>query len=104
MKKMSILGTVLLLIMALYAAPPASVEANDVKTFTGKVQMVDSEEKSVVVGGPEGDMVLYMEKHSRITKEGAPKSLADLQAGAIVQVTYTVVSDDNIVKTIAIMP
>ncbi len=82
-----------------------SVQAADsAQKLTGKVKDVDLDEQSVVVGGPSGDIVVYMESKSRIVMGGKAKSLKDVKVGSVVEVSYIESGADNVVQAIRLSP
>ncbi len=89
-----------LLLMMLAVSPAYSGEA--MENITGKVKDVDLAEKSIVVGGQTGDMVLYIESDSAITKGSEAKSLKDVKLGSVIRVTYVQAGDEKQVKSISL--
>ena len=76
----------------------------DAAAMTGKVKDVDLKEKSVVVGGAQGDVVVYVEDGTRINEGGAARSLRHVRVGSIVRLTYTTVAGEKVAQTISITP
>ncbi len=72
--------------------------------LTGKVKDVDLDEQSVVVGGPGGDIVVYLESKSKIMMGAQAKSLKDVKVGSVVEVNYIQSGADNVVQTILLSP
>ena len=105
MKDFAKAGICLLLIVfaavCLVVAPAAAEQG--AASFTGKVKDVDLQERSVVAGSPDGDVVVYIEKESRITSGGEAKPLADITVGMVVKVVYTVAGEDKIVESVDIL-
>ncbi len=78
--------------------------ADSAQKLTGKVKDVDLNERSVVVGGPSGDIVVYMESGSKITMGAQAKSLKDVKVGSVIEVNYIQSGSDNVVRTILLTP
>ena len=95
------LSTISIFIIAVFliAGPAFTAETLDV---TGKVKDVDMDEKSIVVGTPDGDKVFYIEKDSQIKQGGNAKTLKDVSIGMVVEIKYQISGDDNIVVVINI--
>ncbi len=72
--------------------------------LTGKVKDVDLDEQSVVVGGPGGDIVVYMEGSSKILKGGQAKTLKDIKVGSVIEVNFVKSGADKVVQRIVISP
>ncbi len=72
--------------------------------LTGKVKDVDLDEQSVVVGGPGGDIVVYVESSSKIMKGGKAMSLKDVKVGSVVDLTFVKSGSDNVVQSIVLSP
>jgi len=97
-------AVVISLIIVFFVVGLSGVQAQETaKKFVGKVQDVDLDEKSVVIGSPKGDIVVYMESHAQIKKGKTLKSLSDLKVGTMVEVTYKTVAEDKIVESIEIV-
>ena len=86
------------------AGLPMAHSGSEVHKFIGKVKYVDFDEKSLVVGGPNGDMVVYIENTTRIKMKNQAKSLKDVKVGGIVEVHFQKDGDDNIGRSIIINP
>ena len=71
---------------------------------TGKVKDVDLREQSVIVGGPGGDMAIYVDKNTRIRQGGAVRSLSHIKVGSIVRIEYRSMADDLVANTISLAP
>ena len=84
-------------------AVPAAVAAEGTASITGKVKDVDLQEKSVVVGSPGGDMVVYIEDGTKITSAGETKSLADISVGMVVKVAYAMAGEDRIAGSVTLL-
>lgn len=98
-------GVCLLLISitAVCLAVMPSAAEQGAASFTGKVKDVDLQEKSVVAGSPDGDVVVYIEKGSQITSDGQAKSLADIKVGMVVKVVYTTAGEDKIAESVTLL-
>jgi hypothetical protein len=73
-------------------------------SVTGKVKDVDLREQSVIVGGPGGDMAVYVDDRTRISKGGAARSLGRIKVGSIVRIEYRSMGADLIANTISLSP
>lgn len=100
----TIRAVVISLFIVFFVVGVSAVQAQETaKKFTGKVQDVDLDEKSVVIGSPKGDIVVYIESQSQIKKGNTLKSLSDLKVGTMVEVTYKIVAQDKIVESLVIV-
>lgn len=84
------------------AAMPAGAEQG-AAVITGKVKDVDLQEKSLVAGSPDGDVVIYIEKDSKITADGRAISLADIKVGMVVKVVYSMAGEDKIAESVGLI-
>ncbi len=82
----------------------AAHAADSAQKITGKVKDVDLDEQSVVVGGPGGDIVVYMESGSKITMGGQAKTLKDVKVGGVVEVDYVQSGSDKVIRAIRLTP
>jgi hypothetical protein len=73
-------------------------------TVTGKVKDVDLRERSLIVGGPGGDMAVYVDKNTGIHQGGAAVSLNQISVGAIVRIEYRSMANDLVAITISLAP
>jgi hypothetical protein len=101
-KKMSI---IFLCIIALgFISIPIDLQAGDTtQKITGKIKDVDLEEKSVVVGTPDGDMVFYIETGSQIKKGTETITIKDLKIGIVIEMTFKTSGDDHIAELIVVV-
>ncbi len=88
------------IILGLCSAPAA----DSAQTLTGKVKDVDLDEQSVVVGGPGGDIVVYMESNSKVMMGGQAKSLKDVKVGSVVEVAFVKSGTEKVVQSIILSP
>jgi hypothetical protein len=71
--------------------------------ITGKIKDVDLDEKSVVVGTPDGDKVFYIETGSQIKKGTEAITIKELKIGIVIEMTFKKSGDDNIAELIVIV-
>jgi len=99
-KKTAVLALGILLLISFI--PLTAMGTDPVKQFSGTVKYVDVNEKSVVVGGPQQDMVFYIDDDSKIKIGKVDKKFRNIRVGNIVKIGYSQVDGDNIVKTLSI--
>ncbi len=101
-KKSLLLISCILALISFSSNIPAAEET--VHRINCKVKDVDLNENSLVVGGPGGDMVVYLEKHSTVTLGKIEGRLQDIKVGAIVEIRYKIKDGENMAKTILAGP
>jgi len=102
LKKMSVI--VLCMVLGICMMTLASVKAEDAQQkVTGKIIDVDLDEKSVVIGDSEKDIVVYIEDDTQIQQASEKKLIGDLKVGNIVEISYKKSGDDLLAQSISII-
>ena len=103
LKKMSLVVLCMVLGVCLMTLA-SSVRAEDAQQkITGKIIDVDLDEKSLVIGASEKDMVVYIEDDTQIQQGSEKKLIGDLTVGNIVEINCTKSGDDLLAQSISII-
>ena len=93
---------VVCIIVGVGFTPMQSTWADTVKQISGKVKNVDTDERSLVVGAPHKDILIFIDDNSRLLKGGQPIELNLITVGSIVEVQYSEAGGDMFVKTLSL--
>lgn len=87
-------------ILTLICLSSVLVAADGTRQVSGKVKEVDLQERSIVVGSGEADLLIYLDDATSVLVDGNKGNLSDVKVGTVIVVDCVLTGEDIIATTI----